>query len=167
MQTGKILVAEHQGAYLVKLVGDVRVTLCASFDEFLDRMLANPGFKSVLIDLSETEGLDSTSLGLLAKLSIETQKRYRFMPVIISTNESITRLLSSMGFDRGVFDVRTDAITSQSDLEELPVVACSEEEMCDTVIEAHKVLMGLNDENRARFQELVTTLERSRCGVAH
>lgn len=165
MQTGKILVAEHQGAYLVKLVGDVRVTLCASFDEFLDRMLANPAFKSVLIDLSETEGLDSTSLGLLAKLSIETQKRYRFLPMIVSTNESITRLLSSMGFD-SVFEIHTEAITSQSDLAELPLMPCSEEEMRDTVIEAHKVLMGLNDENRARFHELVTTLERSRWGAA-
>ena len=164
MQTGKILVAEHQGAYLVKLVGDVRVTLCASFDEFLDRMLANPAFRSVLIDLSETEGLDSTSLGLLAKLSIETQKRYGFLPVVISTNESVTRLLVSMGFDR-VFEIHTEAVTRQSDLEELPVVPCSEEEMRDTVIEAHKVLMGLNEENRARFHELVTTLERNRCGA--
>ena len=30
---GKILAAQHDGAYALKMVGDVRVTLCATFDD--------------------------------------------------------------------------------------------------------------------------------------
>ena len=29
---GQILVADHQGVYVIKMVGDVRLTLCVSFD---------------------------------------------------------------------------------------------------------------------------------------
>ena len=44
---GRILVAEHDGVYLMKFVGDVRLTLCAAVDQFLDTMLSDPKFRSV------------------------------------------------------------------------------------------------------------------------
>ena len=70
---GRILVADHNGVYMLKFVGDVRVTLCATVDDYLHRMFDDREFKSVLVDLSETEGIDSTSLGILAKLSIQAE----------------------------------------------------------------------------------------------
>ncbi|KKL24406.1 hypothetical protein LCGC14_2415620, partial [marine sediment metagenome] len=30
MEAGKILVSQHDGTYVIKLVGDVRVTLCTT-----------------------------------------------------------------------------------------------------------------------------------------
>lgn len=161
MHPGKILVAEQAGAYVLKLVGDVRLTLCTTIDEFLERMFSAPGFMSVVIDLTEAEGIDSTSLGLLAKLAVQARQRHHFVPVIISTNPDITRLLSSMGFAK-VFDIREKAPTTDQMLGELPVSACSEAEVRDKVIEAHRVLMGLNEKNRAEFSELVSTLEGCR-----
>ena len=158
MQRGRILVAEHEGAFVIKLVGDVRVTLCVAFDDYLEQMLADGAFQSVLIDLSEAEGIDSTTLGLLAKVSIRARERFGYRPVIISTNESITRLITSMGFDI-VFDIRTEAIAGDDDLHALAATASSEEGVRARVIAAHRVLMGLNEDNRAKFQELVTTLE--------
>jgi len=158
MQRGKILVAEHQGAFVIKLIGDVRVTLCVAFDDYLENMLSDGDFQSVIIDLVEAEGIDSTTLGLLAKVSIRAKERYGYRPVIISTNENITRLITSMGFDM-VFDIRTEAITDDDSLHALADTACSEEGVRERVLAAHRVLMGLNDDNRARFQELVTTLE--------
>ena len=158
MQRGKILVAEHQGAFVIKLIGDVRVTLCVAFDDYLESMLSDGDFQSVIIDLVEAEGIDSTTLGLLAKVSIRAKERYGYRPVIISTNENITRLITSMGFDM-VFDIRTEAITYDDSLHALADTASSEEGVRERVLAAHRVLMGLNDDNRARFQELVTTLE--------
>ena len=158
MQRGKILVAEHQGAFVIKLIGDVRVTLCVAFDDYLENMLSDGDFQSVIIDLVEAEGIDSTTLGLLAKVSIRAKERYGYRPVIISTNENITRLITSMGFDM-VFDIRTEAITDDDSLHALADTASSEEGVRERVLAAHRVLMGLNDDNRARFQELVTTLE--------
>ena len=158
MQAGKILVADHQGAFVIKLVGDVRVTLCVAFDDYLEQMLEPGSFHSVVIDLAEAEGIDSTTLGLLAKVAIKAGERFDYTPVIVSTNGSITRLLQSMGFD-SVFDIRTEPLDLQSGLDVLPICDCAEEMVRDKVIEAHRLLMGMNEENREKFSELVTSLE--------
>jgi len=43
----------------------------------------------------------------------------------------------------------------------LTVVECGEQEVRDKVLEAHKILMGLNEQNRETFKNLVTMLENS------
>ena len=92
-------------------------------------------FQSVVIDLVEAEGIDSTTLGLLAKVSIRAQERYGYRPVIISTNENITRLITSMGFDM-VFDIRTEAISDDESLQALADTASSEEGVRERVLAA-------------------------------
>lgn len=161
MDCGKILVADHEGAFIIKLLGDVRVTLCVAFDDYLERMLVPGRFHSVLIDLSEADGIDSTTLGLLAKVAIRSGKEFSFKPVIVSTNPSITRLIQSMGF-ASVFDIQTEALAGEERFSALPVADCAESAVRGKVIEAHRLLMGLSEENRSRFRELVTSLESSR-----
>ena len=78
--------------------------------------------------------------------------------MILSTNPNITRVLDSMGFDR-VFHIRQEPLENDEDLGELPVLPESEEGVHKRVLEAHRVLMGLSDDNRAQFRELVSLLE--------
>lgn len=160
MQPGRILVAERQGAFVIKLVGDVRLCCCTTLDGFLDHMFASSDFASVVVDVSEADNIDSTTLGHLAKLGIRARDRFDFRPVILSTNPDITRVLESMGFDR-IYDIRSDHPRTEADLRELPMVDDSEAEMRSRVLEAHRVLMGLSDNNRAQFRELVDALEAS------
>lgn len=161
MQKGKMLVADHQGTYLIKFIGDVRLTLCNTLDSYLDTMFSAADFAGVTIDLSETQGIDSTSLGLLAKLAINAKKRGLAAPMIISPNPDITRLLESMGFHK-VFEIYSQPMASEKDFQELPCQAGTEDDVRTKVIEAHKMLMGMNDENFANFAELVSALESSK-----
>ncbi|GAB3374233.1 STAS domain-containing protein [Spongiibacter taiwanensis] len=158
MQPGKILVAEQDGAFVIKLVGDVRLTLCTTLDEFFDEMLSVQGFASVVVDLADAVNIDSTTLGLLAKLAIKAKQRYHYVPLILSTNSDITRVLESMSFDR-VFRIREAPLMNDEDLGELPVLPDSEEGVRLRVLEAHRVLMGMSDSNHAKFRELVSLLE--------
>lgn len=160
MNSGKILVAENNGAYVLKFEGDVRLTLCAALDIFLEKVMATPGLNTVIIDLTETQGIDSTSLGFLAKTSILTQRTFGWKPSIVSTNEDITRLLLSMSFDQ-VFNIIEQPINTADQLDELPSQESSEDDAKNRVVEAHKILMGLSDENKEKFQELVKMLESS------
>ncbi len=159
MQPGRILVAEQEGSNVVKLVGDVRLTLCTVLDDYFEEMFSSENFSSVLVDLTEADNVDSTTLGLLAKLALMAKKRYEFIPVILSTNPDITRVLQSMGFDR-VFRIRQFPLNNDQDLGELPQVEGSEGAVKEKVLEAHRVLMGLNDANKAKFRELVSMLEK-------
>ncbi len=161
MQQGRILVAEHSGAFVVKLIGDVRLSFCTALDAFLDRMFASPNFASVIIDLTEAENIDSTTLGQLVKIAINADRRFKLHPLLLSTNPDITRVLDAMGFGR-VFDIRKQRPQSRDELRDLPQVEGSESAVRERVIEAHQVLMGMSEHNRAKFQELVCALEASR-----
>lgn len=164
-QPGKILVADWNGAFVIRLEGDVRLIFCTALDDYIRRMLANPAFNSVLVDLRAADNIDSTTLGQLAKLAFAVRQRYQQKPVAVSTNPDISRVLETMAFEQ-IFDIRTESLRTDADLvalvEQLPVMAAGETEVRDRVIEAHRVLMGMSEENHAQFSELVSTLESSR-----
>lgn len=158
MNTGKILVAQSQGIYIIKFVGDVRLNLCGTLDQYTDEMFGSEKFKTVIIDLTETQCIDSTSLGQLAKISILYKEKYGQLPTIISTQDDINRILLSMGFDQ-VFYIVHELVSQVEYLDELPLKSVDEDEMKKRVLEAHKLLMDMNDNNREAFQDLVNSLE--------
>ncbi len=158
MREGKILAASHSGAYVIRMEGDVRLTLCTTIDEYFQRMYADPEFTSVWVDLCNVEGVDSTTLGRLAKLALQVNEKFGFQPAIFSCDPGINRLLKSMGFQR-LFDLREEICANPEEISEIPQVQGSEAAVKDKVIEAHRVLMRLSDENRARFQDLMAVLE--------
>ena len=161
MKKTRVMVAENDGIHVLKFIGDVRVTLSNGIDSYLTALLARSRFRSIVIDLSETVGIDSTSLGLLAKVAIRTQDTFGIVPTIISTNDDITRILMSMGFDQ-VFVIVSEPVRSLDQLRDLPIEQLSEGEMRQKVLEAHQVLMNLNEGNQLRFRNLVDALEAER-----
>ncbi|CAM3682940.1 STAS domain-containing protein [Parendozoicomonas haliclonae] len=164
MSSGKIQYAEANGAFILKFIGDVRLTLCSALDKKLEAILGHDGIESVIIDLSDAQCIDSTSLGLLARLSLQSRSLLGFVPTILSTNEDINRVLITMGFDQ-VFVIVTEAEEGRDPvvLHDLP---CCEEstdqDVMDKVLCAHKTLMDMNDRNRLEFEDLVQQLEKGR-----
>jgi anti-anti-sigma factor len=158
MQEGKILAASHNGAYVIRMVGDVRLTLSTTIDEYIQTMFADPEFASVWVDLCDAEGIDSTTLGLLAKLALQVKERFGFQPAIYSYEPGINRLLRSMGF-QDLFELHEEACANPEEISEIPQVDDNEAAVKEKVIEAHRVLMDLSEENRARFKDLMSALE--------
>jgi anti-anti-sigma regulatory factor len=144
---------------MIRLEGDVRLTLCTTIDDYFERMYEDPAFVSVWVDLCNADGLDSTTLGLLAKLALTVEQKFGFQPAIYSCDAGINRLLKSMGFQR-LFDLREEACSDSEDSVPVPVVEGTESAVKEKVIEAHRVLMGLSEENRDRFKDLLNVLER-------
>ncbi|MDG1065792.1 MAG: STAS domain-containing protein [Luminiphilus sp.] len=157
MKDCQIRAGSNDGAHVLKLQGDVRLVMCTALDEYFERMFAEPDFLSVWVDVTEATGLDSTTLGMLAKLAISTEARFGFKPAIFSCDPSIDRLLQAMGFSQ-LFDVRSERCDVEC-FRDLPARNASEDEVRHKVIEAHRTLMGLNEANHAAFQSLVMTLE--------
>lgn len=144
---------------MIRFEGDVRLTLCTSIDDYFQRMFDDPAFVSVWVDLCGAEGLDSTTLGLLAKLALTVKERFGFQPAIFSCDPGINRLIKSMGFQQ-LFDLREEVCGAPEETKEIPMVEGSESQVKEKVIEAHKILMELTPENRARFKDLLSVLER-------
>ncbi len=155
---GKILFAVEDGVHVLKFVGDVRVTLGPTISAFLEKIADCQNFHSVVIDLSETVGIDSTSLGLLAKIAMKVQESFGAVPTILSTNDDITRVLLTMGFDQVFVIVREDTGILAA-TEALPCRRISEGDMRTQVLDAHRTLMTMNEGNRVAFRDLVGALE--------
>jgi len=158
MREGSIFFARQGRSYVLKFVGEVRLTLCTSLDRHLEQMLAVGDIEHILVDLTETETIDSTTLGLIAKLAVFARRLSLEAPTLVSTNEDITRILLTMGFDR-IFLLLETLPTSLVDLQRVPFVQESEAAVRERIIDAHRVLMSLNESNREAFTDLVTTLE--------
>ncbi|MGD8175345.1 STAS domain-containing protein [Marinimicrobium sp. ARAG 43.8] len=158
MRPGQILVADHAGVYVIKMVGDVRLTLCISFDQFIDTMFRRDDFCDVMFDLSEAEAIDSTTLGLMAKIALQGNEERGITPVIYSNNDSINRLLYTMGFQE-IFTLVTNLDAPVQPDQALPSGMQEELAVKNKVIEAHKILMGMNQENQETFRNLVKMLE--------
>lgn len=157
----KVLQAESQGIYVLKFVGEIRLHLCSTLDSLIESMTSNPDFKTVVVDLTDTTIIDSTTLGLLAKIAVAAYQRSHFLPTIISTNPDITKIILSMGFDK-IFLIVREPASNINDLKELAFLQSDEDEVRLKVLEAHKVLMELNENNRNEFRDLVHALEGDR-----
>ena len=79
---------------------------------------------------------------------------------LVSRAPDITRLLESMGFDQ-VFNIVNKPLPCPECLADLPSQDQSEEVVRSKVLEAHRILMGINDSNREAFRDLVSALERT------
>ena len=75
MSTGRIQFAEQDGTFVLKFIGEVRLTLCTALDTTIEKIFTALNFSAIIIDLTETRSIDSTTLGLLAKLSILSRQR--------------------------------------------------------------------------------------------
>ena len=156
---GKIQFAEQSGTFVLKFVGEVRLTLCSALDATIEKIFAALNFTAIIIDLTEAHSVDSTTLGLMAKLSILSRQKVGLLPTVVTTNPDITRVLQSMGFDQ-VFNIVDPPVPCPDCLADLPSQDQSEEVVKAKVLEAHRILMGLNDSNREAFHDLVSALER-------
>lgn len=158
MSCGKILYAVHEGTWVLRLCGDVRATWCASLDSLLARLLADTTLRAVVIDLRDATNIDSTMLGVLARLSVRVRERLANLPLVVAPNPDIRRLLDSMCLDK-VFTIVEQSGEAGCECAELPLEDRPDAEICRQVADAHRVLMDIDDRNRATFGAVVATLE--------
>ena len=161
MIEGRIKAAFESGVFVLKLCGDVRLTLCATLDAEAQRLAELPGLRAVMVDLREATNVDSTALGFLAKVAMAVQGRLDDPPTIIAEHPDVRRMLDGMGFAR-YFTLLEAPLTEPSELDELPHVEADENDIQRRILEAHRILMRMSEHNRHEFQPFVELLESQR-----
>jgi len=157
---GKILSFDRQGNYLLKFMGDVRMTLCGSLNGYIDTILGREDVQRVVIDMLSAEGLDSTTLGLLAKLGLHCRKKYCFNVEVFCLDQSILRTLESMSFDE-IFDIydQVPDISDSDRLAEIEAQPAPLDDLRQQVLEAHRILVTLSESNHREFEGVIQALE--------
>lgn len=158
MSAGKILAADFRHMALLKFVGEVRVVMSSTLDNYCNNLYRRGILDAMVVDLSETRSIDSTALGMLAKMAIQLRNRFNVMPTIVSPNPDITKLLTSMSFDM-ICNIVQNIPRQQTQYCELQLQKESEATVRDKVIDAHLTLMSMSEQNKLEFQDLVAALK--------
>lgn len=163
---GRVKAAFESGVFVLKLCGDVRLTLCATLDNQAQQLAETPGLQALIIDLREATNVDSTALGFLAKVAMAVQDKVEHKPTIVVDNPDVQRMLEVMGFAQ-FFTLVEAPITEVSELCDLPEVHTDLEATRQRILEAHRILMRMNEHNREEFQPLVEMLESQETASNH
>jgi anti-anti-sigma factor len=160
MVNGKVLHATHDGIHALRFVGDIRYTLSPSIERFLKEIFSGPPPAGFIIDLTETDSIDSTNLGLLARIAKSMRTLNGSRVTILSDRSDITAVLTSMAFDE-VFDIVSHTSVQTGAEKELARQSADKETLTHTVLEAHRALMELSEHNEQMFRDVVTALEKN------
>lgn len=161
MRDEQVFFANHAGLCVFKFVGELRHTSVEGMDEFIRHLFTHFTCSRVAVDLTETEYMDSTCLGLLAMLARFSISHNKGKPSLFCTNANMLLLLKSMCLDQVFHFV-------EARIEDVPMRGVSEEANPDAqaemIYQAHKELSALSEENRKLFQPVVELMEKEREG---
>lgn len=158
MAEGSISFAKKGGVCFIRMSGVVRHTISPGFDRLLDHLFSDAATDEIVLDVNQARNIDSTNLGLMAKVARFMLEQRRRKPVILCENPDVRMLLDSMGFGR-IFEIVSHSIAGRLQFETARHVEQTHKERIHMILDAHRVLMEMNNHNRALFEPVVDALE--------
>jgi anti-anti-sigma factor len=162
---GSARYAKDAGTWVLQVAGDVRHPMAPALNALLNQAFSDTALTHFVIDLSATEAIDSTCLGILARIANHLSGCGRGKPVIIAPNADIATLLHAVCFDR-LFHLIAEAPApiDRQRLMPVPSQDAGEREMLALILEAHRRLCSIDAHTHAVFQDIATALEKERRG---
>jgi anti-anti-sigma factor len=156
---GTIFFARKDGLLCIRLEGRTTFALGPGFTDFIGQIFARDDWTGIVVDLTGTTAIDSTILGLLAKIARLLRQRRDHSLVVISSNSRITLTLRNLGLDR-IMTIVAPAGAPTADLTKVPAGDANKSEQARVALEAHRELMALNKKNATQFRTVVEFLEK-------
>lgn len=154
---GEILLAKGPERWSFQFVGDVRLSLCTTLDQLIGDVFSAGYPVELAVDLTKASNIDSTCLGLLAKLAMQYEAETQSLPYLCCPHEHLIELLESLGLE-SLFNLVADI--QAVDAEPVPLRPCDAVSAQPLVLEAHERLAQLNTDNQAQFQGLIDSLKQ-------
>lgn len=162
---GRVLYARDGDTWVLRFTGAIRYTMAHAVDSFLDELFSRQHPGRICVDLNDTESIDSTGIGLLAKLANGLARRGGERPVFFTSNPEILETLHNVCLD-DLCTLVAGAPTAVA-ANEIPATTPDERQLAGTIVAVHRLLCDMNAENRAKFQSVVDAFERDLAPEAH
>ncbi len=156
MANGETLISGGGDRYAVKAVG--RATFeCVAPLRNLAKELDARNFKQVDIDLADCQGMDSTYMGVLAMMALRAKKINASISIYNASEQNKTSLCG-LGLKR-LFTFAEGAVSMDAQIasDETPA---DRKTSAETVLEAHKTLMNVDQGNVGKFEKVVDFVQK-------
>jgi anti-anti-sigma factor len=162
MPEGRIIHAQQGRRHVLRYFGRATYPMAPAIERFMETLLQSEREPiSLVFDLRQARLIDSTNLGLMARLAARVENGIGDRrAIIVSTNDDITDVLHSMGLD-SLFQIVSDDPTLHEPgrEEEIVLEPTGQHELMRTMIEAHRVLAQIDEKDRAGLEAVVAGLE--------
>lgn len=149
---------------VLRLTGPIRFVTAQALRSFVDDLVAGVDHGGVLIDLRGVEVIDSTGMGLLARIGRTSLQRLGRRAVIACPDNDVATCLRSVAFDE--LFVLLDTYPFEEDaapLAEVPLDALggasAELGLGRIILDAHRDLASVSARNLEAYRDVIAALE--------
>ena len=140
------------GRYIFKIIGKATMKNAKILSDYIDNIFND--IKTLSFEMSQLEYMDSTFLGLVAKLVVDLKTK---------KSEKFVILNPSLEAQTGI-DKFCDVINEDIDLLSIKKIEGEDtsnmQEKSKYILEMHEVLMNLNEKNKITFKPVVDAMKK-------
>ena len=138
------------------LKGQIRYVMARALRSYLDELTARSDHDTIIFDLREIEAIDSTAMGMLARVGKKTLKHGR-RSLIVCPLPDVATCLRSAAFDTLFIMEETWPFENEPQLSEVPLERSDlpPEVLGRLMLEAHRELAAMSDANQREFASVI------------
>lgn len=157
--TNEIKIFRDKNTIILQFSGEIRYTDTGGL-EVLAEKLESEDLKDVkiIIDVNGVESIDSTNLGLIARIGSQYIEKYSKKINIVAGNKDIKKILDSMGFEQ-IADITDFIKFGKKDFNVLKFKD-NGKNIAETVLMAHESLLRMDGEKNKIFKNVVDFLKK-------
>ena len=165
--SGSLWVAIEPRSAFVRVVGRASFAISPALKQF-GTAVVNQSCKRFILDMIECESADSTFLGILAGLSMQTSKNGGGQMIIVNLSPKIYETISNLGLNRitQCYPVgqcpaeMKEKLQHIGQLKQVEIKQAEKKATAETIMEAHTDLIRLDQRNAPRFNDLLSVLRK-------
>ena len=157
MSDGQILVARQGAVAQIRVLGRATFKISQDLKQFCVKAVQQQNTKDIICDFSECTAMDSTFMGVLAMLGLESRGKCAIM--FVNVSPANRKLLDGLGVSR-LFRFATEPVpeVTWNTLCTAAEKAVASRETAELVLQAHQTLMNVDAGNIPKFRSVVDML---------
>ena len=159
MAEGQLLVAEEGPMALMQVIGRGTFKLAVGFKSWIEQLIASTTVRTVMLDLSKCTSLDSTFMGLMVTLAIQSKKRFALL--VVNATQQHHQLLDGIGVMRvwRYVDTAVPEMNWTSLADAVSGSVALDNATRELIVAAHKTLMEVDERNIPKFKDVVEMMQ--------
>lgn len=144
----------------VRVIGRGSFKVAAPMKQFIFDSCSTHSVNTIVLDLAECIGMDSTFMGVLAGLSGRLKKNNKKLE-LINLSKKNANLLATLGVDQvlAFYSHSHGHNVPEPETESLPMDQATKKQMAETALQAHRNLTQISEENKPRFKRVIELLK--------